>query len=333
MKNNNPLISVIIPTYNRSDMLKLTLDSFTNQNYNNYEIIIANNNSTDDTENIINEYVLKYENISTIFVRQQGAHYARNHAALKARGKILYFTDDDMIANVNLLTKLIHAFELDNRIGVVTGKIIPRFEEKPPAWVKNDLINGLLSLTDKNRKEYLIVSENDIGVYSCHQAIKKNIFFEAGGFNPDITAGVWIGDGETGLNIKIKRLGVYFAYTSESIIKHIIPAKRTTLKYLIYRIGNQGFCDAYTQFKDNNSKTLLLKNIFYKNWVQLSKIEIKNFVSFLIGRKNFRFLFAYPFYYLNKTKYEYKLLKDEKFKKVVLIDDWIKNIDEIIEFK
>lgn len=330
-----PFVSIIIPTYNRSKMLRITLDSFIIQDYGmeNFEIIVSNNNSIDDTGSVIKEYTEEYDNVSTIFVEQQGVHYARNQASLQAKGEILYFTDDDMIADVSLLSNLVKVFSLDTKIGVATGKIIPRFDREPPAWVKRDLINSLLSLTDRNRTESLIVSENDIDVYSCHQAIKRELFFNAGGFNPENTAGVWIGDGETGLNIKIKKHGAYFAYISNSIIEHIIPEKRTTFRYLVNRIGNEGYCNAYTEYRNSNSNKLLIQNLLYKNIFNLLKYEIKYFVLFLLGRKNFRFLFALPFLFFNKTKYELRLLKDDKFKQVVLIDDWIKNIDQVMVFK
>ena len=116
-----PFVSIIIPTFNRCEMLNITLDSFILQNYGkeNFEIIISNNNSTDNTNEVIKEYTEKYDNISSIFVERQGVHYARNSAALIAKGDILYFTDDDMIADSCLITKLIDVFNLDSQVAVV----------------------------------------------------------------------------------------------------------------------------------------------------------------------------------------------------------------------
>ncbi|MDC1387035.1 glycosyltransferase family 2 protein [Candidatus Thioglobus sp.] len=330
-----PFVSIIIPTFNRSEMLTITLDSFLSQNYGkeNFEIIISDNNSTDNTSKVIKSYIDKSVNITSTFVKKQGVHYARNSAALLAKGEILYFTDDDMIADKNLLTKIIEVFNIDTRVAVVTGKITAKFESKEPLWVRKHLINSFLSLTDNSRKENLIISSEDIGVYSCHQAIKKEVFFSAGGFNPENTAGVWLGDGETGLNIKIKKLGVYFAYFAESKIEHIIPKNRTTLKYLISRIGNEGYCRAYTEYRIYKSKKKLLQNIVYINLLDLLIIQVKYIILILIGRKNIRFILAFPFFYFKKSVYELKLLTNVQLREVVLIDDWIKNMDKEIKLK
>jgi glycosyltransferase involved in cell wall biosynthesis len=93
-----PYVSVIIPTYNRAKMLPITLDSFLNQDYprDRYEIIVANNNSTDDTQKVLDAYGSREAQFRSFMESRQGVHYARNSAARIARGDILYFTDDDM---------------------------------------------------------------------------------------------------------------------------------------------------------------------------------------------------------------------------------------------
>mgnify|MGYP000973157067 CR=1 FL=1 len=256
------LITVIIPTYNRAHLLPLTLDSFISQTYpkENYEIIVSDNNSTDSTKELAAQYVINSPvTVKYIFEKRQGVHYARNSAAMQSRGDILYFTDDDMIADPDLLINLVQLFSYNPKIGCVTSRILPRFEVAPPKWVQKHLINAYLSLTDNDRPEQLVISENDTMVYSCHQGIKSDVFFKSGGFNPENTAGVWIGDGETGLNIKIKAMGYLFAYISSSVIYHIIPQERMTLSYLIRRIGNQGYCDSYTDYRQHRKREKILQ--------------------------------------------------------------------------
>lgn len=112
------VVSVIIPTYNRSQFIELTLQSFVRQNFDvqQFEIIIADNNSTDSTKDVINRFIENNKNVSlTYFIeKNQGVHYARNSAAKKARGEYLYFTDDDMIAEPDLLKELLYLFTLDS---------------------------------------------------------------------------------------------------------------------------------------------------------------------------------------------------------------------------
>ena len=317
-------ISIIIPTYNRAKMLCLAIDSFLHQSYdkNLYEIIISNNNSTDSTEELVHGYIKKYSGrIKYIKEPRQGVHFARNSAAKIADGEILYFTDDDMIADNNLLSEIIKVFELDPKVASVTGRVLPKWESDPPDWVLKLCLNGLLSLNDP--PEDFIISKNDCNVFSCHQAILRDVFFQSGGFNPENTAGEWIGDGETGLNLKIKELGYKFGYSGSSVIYHIIPPQRMTQSYLNKRLANQGNCDSYTDFrKYNSTNSILFRNIL--NYIfNIFYSIIRCLISILKGRIEWHKQYAEIFYYLNRIKYDYRLIFDDSWKMLVLKNNWL----------
>jgi glycosyltransferase involved in cell wall biosynthesis len=328
-------VSIIIPTYNRSAMIEKTILSFLNQTLeeDQYEIIVCDNNSSDDTKKVVNNIIEAYpKRVRYLFEARQGVHYARNTSAKNATGDILYFTDDDMLAEKKLLEELLKLFKLDTEIGAATGLVLPLFDELPPLWVKRYLHNSWLSLTDKERQEKIIISKSDFGVYSCHQAIKKDVFFRAGGFNPENTQGVWVGDGETGLNIKIKELGYLFGYTSLSVTRHMIPQSRTNLPYLIKRVGNQGFCDSYTEYRSHRSLNGLFLCMLKRNTYGF--FIFYAFILFKIVRRktSMRFLLAYLFYFKNRLIYDFKLLRNANFRKVVEIDDWL-SVDEALQIK
>lgn len=321
-----PFVSIIIPTYNRSKLLPLTLDSFLALNYphDRYEIIVADNNSCDSTREVA---LLYAENpaglVKYIFEQRQGVHYARNNAALQAKGDILYFTDDDMVANPDLLKNLVHVFSYDPLIGSATGRILPRFVVSPPQWVERHLINCYLSLTDRDRPEQLVISSSDAMVYSCHQAVRRDVFIKAGGYNPENTAGIWIGDGETGLNLKVKALGYLFAYTSNSIIYHIIPENRMTLGYLVRRLGNQGFCDSYTEYRSHREKDEILPRLIMRSTVGALKLMAMTIGVILLGRESWHFIPARVAYLFKRASYDLKLYFNDDFRKVAEIDDWL----------
>ncbi|HEY4743502.1 MAG TPA: glycosyltransferase [Desulfuromonadaceae bacterium] len=324
MGTSLPFVSIIIPTFNRATMLPVTLDSFLAQDYprDRYEIIIANNNSTDTTPAVIDAYCRSTPLVRSITEARQGVHYARNSAAKTARGDLLYFTDDDMVAEPALIREIVAVFQLDPLIASATGKIIGRFDVPPPPWVKRHLINQYLSLTDEGRPDETIISENDL-VYSCHQAVTRPAFFRCGGFNPENTAGVWIGDGETGLGIKLKQAGYKFAYTPRSVIYHMIPPSRTTLGYLIRRIGNQGNCDAYTEYRKHRDKRRILRDLFGKHgghYLHLLKWTLKNVLQ---GRESWHFIPAQLAYVYRRIRYDLRLCRDAEFRKLVEVDDWI----------
>src|SRR4051794_3736992 len=107
-----PFVSVIIPTYNRSLYLRQTVDSFLAQVYprEKWELILVDNASTDDTSQVIEQIAARESNVRGLTEKRRGAHHARNTGALAARGEILYFTDDDMLAEPDLIEKILTGF-------------------------------------------------------------------------------------------------------------------------------------------------------------------------------------------------------------------------------
>jgi len=98
------MISIIIPVYNQAKLLARCLDSIRQQTYNNYEIIIIDDGSTDE----IGPVVQKFKQIlghSLLYFDQknQGANSARNHGARRARGEYLIFCDADVEMSPGML--------------------------------------------------------------------------------------------------------------------------------------------------------------------------------------------------------------------------------------
>ncbi len=324
-KNVLPRVSVIIPSYNRAKMLGITIESFINQDYpkDSFEIIIADNNSSDNTKEVVSYWQSKSSiPITYLFESRQGVHYARNSAGKMAGGEILYFTDDDMIADSKLLTEIVTLFSLDPLLGSATGRVLPKWESEPPDWILKLCYNGWLSIFDE-LGEGIKVEDYDLGVYSCHQAIRRDAFFRGGGFNPESTCTDYIGDGETGLNIKLITLGYKFGYNSRSLIYHMIPSSRMTQDYLNKRMANQGSADCYTEYKQNifSSEELLqritlyhqkiLEHAFYATMKRISE-EIDWHMD--EGRTH---------YYLSRISYDLRLMHDLKWRELVLKYDWI----------
>lgn len=114
--NIHPLVSVIIPVYNTAKYLKESIGSIMNQTINDIEIIIVNDCSTDDSENIINELALRDNRISYYsFNQNQGQSVARNEALKYARGKYIYFMDSDDFLDADALERCFHRC-IDNKL-------------------------------------------------------------------------------------------------------------------------------------------------------------------------------------------------------------------------
>ena len=90
--NTHPTISVIIPTYNRAGMLKEAIDSVLAQDYSDFELIVVDDGSTDETPQILNGYGGK---IKRICQPNKGVSAARNRGIAAASGEFMAFLDSD----------------------------------------------------------------------------------------------------------------------------------------------------------------------------------------------------------------------------------------------
>jgi len=121
--NDNPLLSVVIPTMNEEKCLPLLLNSIANQSFNDYEIIVADHNSTDNTLSIAKQY-------GAIITSGGLPGVGRNCGAAVARGQLILFLDADVILPAAcFLSNIINEFE-EKKYGVATCQIRP-ISERP----------------------------------------------------------------------------------------------------------------------------------------------------------------------------------------------------------
>jgi glycosyltransferase involved in cell wall biosynthesis len=120
-RKTNPFVSVIIPVYNDSEMLKTCLKALNNQTYpkNRYEVIIVDNGSDENIKKIINNFssvVITKENYPSL-------HAARNKGISIAKGEVLAFTDADCIPSKDWIEKGVKRILSLPNCGLVAGKI------------------------------------------------------------------------------------------------------------------------------------------------------------------------------------------------------------------
>ena len=319
-----PFVSIIIPTYNRAKTLEKTIESLLLQTYpsQRYEIVVVDNNSKDSTRKVVEKFMDNtLVEVSYILERRQGVHYARNVALKRARGEILYYTDDDMIARCGPSHAGCEAICAGRKSGYRDGKGAASLGNTASRLGLAVLQQWVASL--HHGPEDLIISGNDCGVYSCHQALRRDAFIAAGGYNPENTAGEWIGDGETGMNIKLKDLGYRFAYIGTAITHHVIPAERMTQAYLNRRLGNQGNCDSYTDYRRYRFNRINLicvtLNEFARSILHMGMFLVK----LSVGKKSWRMELAYAQYFRKRMVYDFRLLIDKSWRNLVLKDNWL----------
>ncbi len=155
--------SVIIPTYNNADKIERTVKSVWNQTFDNWEIIIVDDGSKDNTEEII-QPLLKNRNIRYFKQLNAGVSVARNKGALKAKGEYLIFLDSDDELNVDALKNYDELINSTTKVGFFSSGLIA------PNWKKLPRLDPNISSS-----KYL----NIPGSFG----IKKNVFDEIGGYD------------------------------------------------------------------------------------------------------------------------------------------------------
>lgn len=168
------LISVIIPTYNRRELLKNAIESVLNQKNVNFELIVVDDGSTDGTKEIVKKYPLKY-----IYQENKGPSSARNKGILNSNGNFISFLDsDDLWAEDKLQLQM--RFFKENK-----DFLIVHTDEK---WIKNKKV---LKQKEKHKKgggdqferslQLCVISPSSV-------MIKKELFEKVGLFDENFPA-------------------------------------------------------------------------------------------------------------------------------------------------
>lgn len=119
---NNIKISIIIPSYNVEKYIKECLDSLINQTFKDFEIIVVDDGSSDNTINILKKYQTMHSNIKIIQQENQYAGVARNNGMKHAQGDYLLFLDSDDFFDLDLLEKTYNkAIESDAEVVLFDG--------------------------------------------------------------------------------------------------------------------------------------------------------------------------------------------------------------------
>ena len=110
------LISIIIPTYNRADYIMECLDSVRGQIYQNYEVIIVDDGSTDDTSKILHPLIQEGNRYKYYYQENCGVSRARNLGIDKAQGEYLIFLDSDDKMNKMTLQECVKYIHKNNNL-------------------------------------------------------------------------------------------------------------------------------------------------------------------------------------------------------------------------
>lgn len=316
--------SVIVATYNRAATIEICLNSLVNQNYpkDDYEIIILNNNSSDNTEEVIEKFIQDHPDttIKYYFVPRPGQVYARQIGILAAQNEILSFTDDDAILCQDWLKEIEKVFKLNEKAVGVAGKIVIKWDETPPDWVlEYERQLGKLNYGDEIKYE--------VGMYmnAGNLSIKKDVLIEVGGFNPEMVGDWLIGDGESGLWLRLKKNHCLIGWAPNALMEHCqVVKKNATVEDIRRRYINNGICIPYNIYAINKEgKNALFKNMFFA-FKQGIKWHIKILKYTISGNRKAKYYAIFrSAYYFAQVNYSLKIISDKEFRKALTREDWL----------
>ncbi len=249
---NPPLVSIIIPTYNRSSLLKRSIESVMNQTFGNWELIVVDDGSTIDIQNQLTVY-LTDKRLKILKKENSGAADSRNRGVELAGGEYIVFLDSDDEAKENWLEEFFRQIvDAEQPLGV----IFCGYEK----WQNNEM------LFSKLPQDLGPIVNSAIGTYlaGCY-LLKKEIFLEVGGFDIELKSGH-----HTELLLRVLpfcfRNHIEISSINSALVKiHIHEGERIRTNHKYIYLGTKGIFDKHLSLfnKSKSDKSNYLKIIGY----------------------------------------------------------------------
>ncbi len=182
-KENNPLVSIIIPTYNRAHLILETLKSVQNQTYRNWECIVVDDGSTDNTEIIIQVFCKANPGFKYFRKINGGSASARNIGLKNCVGEFIQFLDDDDYMYPDKLSLSLDKFLKDDSLSVVVTNFkmfTDDIQTPQPAYC--ELKQNYLSL------ESVLFGWDDYFTIPIHCGLFKGTLLEGFTYNENVRA-------------------------------------------------------------------------------------------------------------------------------------------------
>lgn len=227
-------VTIAICTYNRAACLDEAIRSVAEAKLPGgleVEIIVVDNNSTDDTWSVICEHA---RHLPLVGLREarQGLGFARNRAIEAASGDLMLWTDDDVLVDGDWISIYVEAAEAWPAASFFGGAILPRFESSPPRWIRDNLLHlegpySLMALDDSTR---LLAAGTFIGANMAFRtAVLKDYPFDA---DLGRAGDSLIGGEDTEIFRRLMQDGHQGVCVGRSRVAHRIGGSRMSLSYI-----------------------------------------------------------------------------------------------------
>ena len=247
---NKMKISVAICTWNRSRLLKQTLESIAatdRSSLGDWELIVVDNNSTDDTREVANAFSgqlpIVYET-----EKEQGHSASRNRAIEMATGELIIWTDNDVIVDANWLRAYQTAAQQYPDSAFFGGLIEPVFESPRPAWLEEtwQKCKAVYAARDLGEKEFEFQpNQFPYGAnFAVRAAVQKRFRFDT---SVGRVRGGLVGEDEINLLRRITADGQVGTWVPNAKLQHFIPDDRVTPEYVRDYFIGQGIANVMNQ--------------------------------------------------------------------------------------
>ena len=176
--------SIIVPVYNVEKYLKKCLDSLLNQTYKDFEVIIVNDGSKDNSQKIVDKYIEKDERFKSFIKENGGLSDARNFGLKYVTGNYILFLDSDDYIDKELLEKVNNILSKDNNIDIVKYNLVSVDENENIILKENIISNeGYIKFKDIIKSQFIETAVNCF--YSTKFWEKNNFKYEVGKIHED----------------------------------------------------------------------------------------------------------------------------------------------------
>lgn len=212
-----PSVDVIIPAYNESEVIRDCLQSFVSQTYSNFRVHFIDDQSTDDTKAIIQEYVAQDpQRFHLHEFGKVGPGKARNLVAYNSTAEILAFTDADCIPQNQWIEELVLGF-LDTKVASTGGPHLAPIQSNPFQLSVERFLkraSPLIAFYKRSGNEIVETRHNPL----CNVAYRRDIFARLRGFREDLFPGE-----DVEMDQRITDAGYRITYNPKAVVFHHRP--------------------------------------------------------------------------------------------------------------